>query len=98
MTMRSIRSDGLPISSDAEGLRPFIKRHLGLLVGTALIGGTAAVAVALATWTVDDPSLSYAVAKPVSNALGLPGAIIADATGKCYWVDKQGQKHYVACR
>ncbi|MBN8999692.1 MAG: hypothetical protein J0H54_09935 [Rhizobiales bacterium] len=26
------------------------------------------------------------------------GAIIADATGKCYWVDKQGQKHYVACR
>ncbi len=78
MTMRSIRSDSLPIGPDSEGLRPFIKRHLGLLVGAALIGGTAAVAVALATWTVDDPSLSYAVAKPVSNALGLPGAIIAD--------------------
>ncbi|MCX5515600.1 hypothetical protein C3941_06885 [Kaistia algarum] len=26
------------------------------------------------------------------------GAIIADATGKCYWVDKNGRKNYVACR
>jgi hypothetical protein len=26
------------------------------------------------------------------------GAIIADATGRCYWRDDYGRRHYVACR
>ncbi len=76
--MRSIRSETLAAGSADDGLRRFVQRHLGLLVGVALLGATAAVAVALATWTVDDPSLSYAASKPAVNALGLPGSIIAD--------------------
>ena len=35
-------------------------------------------AVALATWSVQDPSLSHATNAPVRNMLGLPGAIGAD--------------------
>src|SRR6185312_10773828 len=31
-----------------------------------------------ASWSVDDPSLSYATSKPVANWLGVPGAIVAD--------------------
>src|SRR5690606_19811801 len=34
--------------------------------------------VSLASWSVDDPSLSYATAKPAANWLGFPGAVIAD--------------------
>eukprot|EP01036_Dinobryon_divergens_P018372 gene18372-25028_t len=32
----------------------------------------------LASWSVDDPSLSYATSKPVANWLGFPGAVVAD--------------------
>ena len=36
------------------------------------------MAVALATWSVQDPSLSHATDAPVRNLLGTPGAIGAD--------------------
>ena len=36
------------------------------------------IAVALATWSVQDPSLSHATNAPVRNILGTPGAISAD--------------------
>ena len=35
-------------------------------------------ALALATWSVQDPSLSHATDAPVHNLLGRPGAIAAD--------------------
>jgi len=77
--MRSTRSVSLPLpSEDDDGLRRLLRRHVRLLTGLALIAGAAAVATSLATWAVDDPSLSYAVDKIPANALGLPGAIIAD--------------------
>ena len=36
------------------------------------------LAAALATWSVQDPSLSHATNAPVRNLLGVPGAIVAD--------------------
>src|SRR5262249_10088146 len=45
------------------------------------LGLFAAVGVAvfaLATWSVNDPSLSYATSVPVRNVLGMNGAIAAD--------------------
>ena len=38
----------------------------------------AAIAASLATWAVDDPSLSHATDRAARNVLGLPGAIVAD--------------------
>ena len=77
--MRSTRSGSMPMpSEDEDGMSRLVRRHLGHLVGLALLAATAAIATALATWTVDDPSLSYAVTKPAANMLGLPGSIIAD--------------------
>jgi len=77
--MRSTRSVSMPMpSEDEDGMSRLVRRHLGHLVGLALLAGIAAIATALATWTVDDPSLSYAVSKPAANMLGLPGSIIAD--------------------
>ena len=48
------------------------------LAGFVLLGLVAVIMIAMASWSVDDPSLSYATAKPASNWLGFPGAVIAD--------------------
>jgi S-DNA-T family DNA segregation ATPase FtsK/SpoIIIE len=44
----------------------------------ALLSFAAAVAASLATWTVDDPSLSHATDHAARNVLGIVGAVIAD--------------------
>ncbi|MBN9362240.1 MAG: DNA translocase FtsK [Devosia sp.] len=48
------------------------------LMGAIILGVVALVLVSLATWSVDDPSLSYASGEPARNWLGFPGAVIAD--------------------
>ncbi len=48
------------------------------LIGMAGLGVVALMMAALASWSVDDPSLSYATSHPASNWLGFPGAVIAD--------------------
>ncbi|SCY15535.1 DNA translocase FtsK 4TM domain-containing protein, partial [Microvirga guangxiensis] len=61
-----------------SGLRAFLARRTQELTGLCLVATAGAVAVALATWSVDDPSLNNATDLPVHNALGWPGAIVAD--------------------
>jgi len=48
------------------------------LIGIVVLGLVAVTMAALASWSVDDPSFSYATSKPVANWLGFPGAVIAD--------------------
>jgi len=55
-----------------------LQRRLRELGGIALITLTMLGALALATWSVQDPSLSHAIDAPVHNLLGMPGAIAAD--------------------
>ena len=43
-----------------------------------VIAVAAAIAAALATWSVDDPSWSHATTGPVRNVLGTTGAIVSD--------------------
>ena len=43
-----------------------------------LLAFAAAMALALATWSVEDPSLNHAVDGPVRNWLGYPGAVASD--------------------
>jgi len=48
------------------------------LAGFVLLALVAVIVLAMASWSVDDPSLSYATSKPAANWLGFPGAVIAD--------------------
>jgi S-DNA-T family DNA segregation ATPase FtsK/SpoIIIE len=59
-------------------MRRLIARNLRGAAGLAIIAGLAGVAVALATWSAADPSLSNATRAPAHNALGFFGASIAD--------------------
>ena len=61
-----------------EPIREMLARRLRELSGLGLIAFAGVVAVALATWSVQDPSFSHATSKPVRNLLGYPGAITAD--------------------
>jgi S-DNA-T family DNA segregation ATPase FtsK/SpoIIIE len=62
----------------SDELRAALRRRMHEIVGIGLIGIAGIAAVALATWSVQDPSLSHATNAPVRNMLGLPGAIGAD--------------------
>jgi S-DNA-T family DNA segregation ATPase FtsK/SpoIIIE len=55
-----------------------LQRRVREIGGVALIGVAALGAAALASWSVKDPSLSYASGGPVHNLLGKGGAIAAD--------------------
>jgi S-DNA-T family DNA segregation ATPase FtsK/SpoIIIE len=59
-------------------MREGLRRRLRELGGLTLIVLATLVALALATWSVQDPSLSHATNAPVRNILGVPGAIVAD--------------------
>src|SRR6202166_4458551 len=68
--------DSLSFLSD--GLRDMLHRRLREIVGVALIVAAILLVAALASWSVQDPSLSHATVNPVRNLIGLPGAIMAD--------------------
>jgi DNA segregation ATPase FtsK/SpoIIIE, S-DNA-T family len=68
--------DSLSFLPDA--VRDALRRRLRELGGLALIALSILLALALATWSVQDPSLSHATTKPVHNVLGQSGAIVAD--------------------
>ncbi|MGH6663706.1 MAG: DNA translocase FtsK 4TM domain-containing protein, partial [Pseudolabrys sp.] len=62
----------------SEHFRDILRRRLSELAGLALITLALLAAIALATWSVQDPSLSHATQNPVHNLLGFPGAIFSD--------------------
>jgi S-DNA-T family DNA segregation ATPase FtsK/SpoIIIE len=59
-------------------MRRIVRRNLGAFSGLAALALAAGVAASLATWAVDDPSLSHATDRAARNILGIPGAIVAD--------------------
>ena len=63
----------LPVS-----IREALERRLRELTGLGLIAIAGVAIAALATWSVQDPSLSHATSRPIHNILGYPGAIMAD--------------------
>jgi len=62
----------------AERLREAAERLSTQAIGLALLAIVGAVVMALATWSVQDPSLSHATETAPTNMLGYPGAVIAD--------------------
>src|SRR6478736_1521269 len=70
---------GLPIIGHLpEQLREMLGKRLREVAGLALIALASASAAALATWNVQDPSLSHATSGTVRNVLGFTGAAGAD--------------------
>jgi S-DNA-T family DNA segregation ATPase FtsK/SpoIIIE len=61
-----------------DSIRVALRRRMREIAGIALIGLALAVTVALASWSVKDPSLTHATAARVRNLLGVPGAAAAD--------------------
>ncbi|KUL95212.1 cell division protein FtsK [Bosea sp. WAO] len=76
--MRTIRRSSSLIDRLPDPVRDFLSRRAAEIVGLALLALTAAVAISLATWSVDDPSLNNATRGAVQNLLGRPGAMVAD--------------------
>src|SRR5476651_1547224 len=62
----------------SEHFRDILRRRLSEIAGLALITLALLGAIALTTWSVQDPSLSHATQTPIYNLLGFPGAIFAD--------------------
>ncbi|MEJ2623862.1 MAG: DNA translocase FtsK 4TM domain-containing protein [Pseudolabrys sp.] len=58
--------------------REFLRRRLRELAGICLLTVALLGAVSLATWSVQDPSLSHATQGSIHNLLGYPGAIFSD--------------------
>ena len=76
MSMIDRSLDGMASLSGQLGA--LLKRRLREVGGIALLSIAMMAALALATWSVHDPSLSHATDAPVRNLLGHPGAITAD--------------------
>lgn len=68
--------DSLAVISDH--FNDMLRRRFRELFGLALIALAFTGATALATWSVQDPSLSHATNAPVRNMVGLQGAVAAD--------------------
>src|SRR4051812_9045718 len=69
---------GIDLPDWSDDLRDLIRRRVSESGGVALITTSALIAVALATWSVQDPSLSHDTDGPVRNYLGTAGAVGAD--------------------
>lgn len=76
--MRTTRVVPLAAPAGDSAVRCLLRRNIGAISGLGLLAFSAAIAASLATWTVDDPSLSHATDHEPRNALGLPGAVMAD--------------------
>jgi len=61
-----------------QPLRRLTRRWAGELAGGAMIVAGLGLALALATWSVQDPSLNHASGRAAQNLLGYPGAVAAD--------------------
>jgi S-DNA-T family DNA segregation ATPase FtsK/SpoIIIE len=76
--MPAIRYIFSPADIFSDDLRAAFRRRVHEMVGAALLGIAGIAAVALATWSVQDPSFSHATNAPVRNMLGIVGAASAD--------------------
>jgi S-DNA-T family DNA segregation ATPase FtsK/SpoIIIE len=74
----SVIDRAFDLSLISDGIRSALWRRLRECAGLGLIGLAFLAAVALGTWSVQDPSFSHATDAKVRNLLGVPGAVFAD--------------------
>jgi DNA segregation ATPase FtsK/SpoIIIE, S-DNA-T family len=76
--MQTSRRNSSATDELTDALRGFFRRRLAETIGLGLLAFSVAMALALATWSVEDPSLNHAVDGDVRNILGFPGAVASD--------------------
>ena len=76
MSMIERSLDGMAALTSEFGA--MTRRRVTELCGIVLISLAMMAALALASWSVADPSLSHATDAPVRNLMGWPGAVVAD--------------------
>src|SRR6516164_6330723 len=76
MSMIERSLDGMAALTSEFGA--MTRRRVTELCGIVLISLAMMAALALASWSVADPSLSHATDAPVRNLMGWPGAVAAD--------------------
>src|SRR5690349_19889988 len=76
MSMIERSLDGMAALTSELGT--MARRRVTELCGVVLISLAMMAALALATWSVADPSLSHATDARVHNVMGWPGAVVAD--------------------
>ena len=76
MSMIERSLDGMAALTSELGA--MVRRRVTELCGIVLISLAMMAALALASWSVADPSLSHATDAPVRNWVGWPGAVAAD--------------------
>jgi DNA segregation ATPase FtsK/SpoIIIE, S-DNA-T family len=75
---RSLNSSGSAQESIKDLLKDMAQRRFTEVLGLGLLALTAALTLALVSWSVRDPSYNNAVDGPVRNWLGTPGAVVSD--------------------
>jgi S-DNA-T family DNA segregation ATPase FtsK/SpoIIIE len=76
--MRLTRTTVFSLADDRDQLRALMRQNIASVIGLALIALAAALAAALATWSINDPSFSHATSVVAQNVLGRAGASAAD--------------------
>src|SRR6516165_8367540 len=76
MSMIERSLDGMAALGSEIGA--MLRRRLVEICGIFLISVAMMGALALASWSVSDPSLSHATDAPVNNLMGWPGSVAAD--------------------
>jgi len=67
------------VAETGAGQPPFVALKIPLrLIGVAILVLVLVFLAALSSWSVNDPSFSYATDKPAHNWLGFPGAVLSD--------------------
>ena len=76
--MRSGASAQMAIGDSGFSLRAFVHRQIMRAAGLAILATTGFCLASLGTWNVADPSFSHATDNIITNAMGYPGAVVAD--------------------
>jgi len=68
-----------PVAGDSAGQPAFVALKIPLrLIGALILLLVFIFLAAMSSWSVDDPSFSYATDKSPANWLGFPGAVLSD--------------------
>ena len=76
--MRTTRRSLSPTYALPDDVRDMLMRRITETAGLGLVAVVGLFAIALATWSVQDPSFNHATSGPVHNWLGSTGAAAAD--------------------